>query len=102
MKDLPTLLGVRPQGPNFCLKSLMRSMKPKRYFGKPLCLPLSDVYHIGSIWECAGGGQHYGSSLKLKMSVTFGPSGFTTKVKSIEMHHDAFSEAILRNTSDLL
>lgn len=32
--------------------------------------------------------------LKTGMMVTFAPSGLTTEVKSVEMHHEALSEAL--------
>lgn len=49
--------------------------EPKRPSDKPLRLPLQDV-------------------LKPGMVVTFGPTGLTTEVKSVEMHHEAIQEAL--------
>lgn len=37
------------------------------------------------------------SFLKAGMVVTFAPSGLTTEVKSVEMHHEAQSEALPRD-----
>ncbi|PWA64351.1 elongation factor 1 alpha [Artemisia annua] len=75
------------------LEAIDEIYEPKRYFDKPLRIPLSDVYHIGGIGTVPVG-RIVAGSLKPKMSITFGPTGFTTKVKSIEMHSDGLSEAI--------
>ncbi|KAI3894242.1 hypothetical protein MKX03_021832 [Papaver bracteatum] len=49
----------------------------------PFRLLLQDVYKIGGIGIVPPG-----------MVVTFGPTGLTTEVKSVEMHHEALQEAL--------
>jgi elongation factor 1-alpha len=66
--------------------------EPKRPVDKPLRLPLQDVYKIGGIGTVPVGRVETGI-LKPGMSVTFAPSGITTEVKSVEMHHEALVEA---------
>jgi len=65
---------------------------PKRPSDKPLRLPLQDVYKIGGIGTVPVGRVETGI-LKPGMTVTFAPAGVTTEVKSVEMHHEALSEA---------
>jgi len=65
---------------------------PKRPSDKPLRLPLQDVYKIGGIGTVPVGRVETGI-LKPGMAVTFAPAGVTTEVKSVEMHHEALSEA---------
>uniref|UniRef100_A0A2K6FKI7 Tr-type G domain-containing protein n=1 Tax=Propithecus coquereli TaxID=379532 RepID=A0A2K6FKI7_PROCO len=60
---------------------------------KPLCLPLQDVYKIGGIGTVPVG-QVEAGVLKPGMVVTFAPVSVTTKVKSVEMHHEALSETL--------
>ncbi|KAL0411666.1 UNVERIFIED_CONTAM: Elongation factor 1-alpha [Sesamum latifolium] len=60
---------------------------------KPLRLPLQDVYKIGGIGTVPVGRVETGI-LKPGMVVTFGPTGLTTEVKSVEMHHEAMQEAL--------
>ncbi|MBO8589703.1 elongation factor 1-alpha, partial [Staphylococcus aureus] len=60
---------------------------------KPLRLPLQDVYKIGGIGTVPVGRVETGI-LKPGMVVTFGPTGLTTEVKSVEMHHEALQEAL--------
>ncbi|KAL0349189.1 UNVERIFIED_CONTAM: Elongation factor 1-alpha [Sesamum angustifolium] len=60
---------------------------------KPLRLPLQDVYKIGGIGTVPVGRVETGV-LKPGMVVTFGPTGLTTEVKSVEMHHEALQEAL--------
>ncbi|KAK8960222.1 Elongation factor 1-alpha [Platanthera guangdongensis] len=67
--------------------------EPKRPTDKPLRLPLHDVYKIGSIGTVPVGRVETGV-LKHGMVVTFGPSGLTTKVKSVEMHRKELLEAL--------
>ncbi|KAK4408914.1 Elongation factor 1-alpha [Sesamum angolense] len=67
--------------------------EPKRPSDKPLRLPLQDVYKIGGIGTVPVGRVETGV-LKPGMVVTFGPSGLTTEVKSVEMHHEAMQEAL--------
>jgi elongation factor 1-alpha len=66
---------------------------PKRPAEKPLRLPLQDVYKIGGIGTVPVGRVETGV-LKPGMVVSFAPSGVTTEVKSVEMHHEALPEAI--------
>jgi elongation factor 1-alpha len=65
---------------------------PKRPTDKPLRLPLQDVYKIGGIGTVPVGRVETGV-IKPGMVVTFAPSGVTTEVKSVEMHHQALEEA---------
>jgi elongation factor 1-alpha len=65
---------------------------PKRPSDKPLRLPLQDVYKIGGIGTVPVGRVETGT-LKPNMVVQFAPSGLTTEVKSIEMHHESLPEA---------
>ncbi|XP_058004931.1 elongation factor 1-alpha isoform X4 [Hevea brasiliensis] len=67
--------------------------EPKRPSHKPLRLPLQDVYKIGGIGTVPVGRVETGV-LKPGMVVTFGPSGLTTEVKSVEMHHEALQKAL--------
>jgi len=65
---------------------------PSRPTDKPLRLPLQDVYKIGGIGTVPVGRVETGV-IKPGMIVTFAPSALTTEVKSVEMHHEALSEA---------
>jgi elongation factor 1-alpha len=65
---------------------------PSRPTDKPLRLPLQDVYKIGGIGTVPVGRVETGI-LKPGMVVTFAPTGVTTEVKSVEMHHEALEEA---------
>ena len=75
------------------LEALDTIVPPKRPTEKPLRLPLQDVYKIGGIGTVPVGRVETGV-LKPGMAVTFAPSGMTTDVKSVEMHHEALTEAI--------
>ena len=55
--------------------------------------PLQDVYKIGGIGTVPVGRVETGV-LKPGMVVTFAPVNVTTEVKSVEMHHEALSEAL--------
>jgi len=66
---------------------------PQRPTGKPLRLPLQDVYKIGGIGTVPVGRVETGV-LKPGMVVTFAPAGVETEVKSVEMHHEALTEAV--------
>ncbi|KAJ3035153.1 translation elongation factor EF-1 alpha [Rhizophlyctis rosea] len=59
----------------------------KRLTGKPLRLPIHDVYRIGNIGDVVVGKVHSGV-IKPGMVVTFAPANVTTEVKSVEMHHE--------------
>lgn len=65
---------------------------PSRPTDKALRLPLQDVYKIGGIGTVPVGRVETGI-IKPGMVVTFAPSGLTTEVKSVEMHHEALTEA---------
>ncbi|KAJ8491199.1 hypothetical protein OPV22_012920 [Ensete ventricosum] len=79
------------KGPTL-LEALDMVQEPKRPSDKPLRLPLQDVYKIGGIGTVPVGHVETGI-LKPGMVVTFGPTGLTTEVKSVEMHHEALQEA---------
>jgi len=66
---------------------------PKRPSDKPLRIPLQDVYKIGGIGTVPVGRVETGI-LKPGMVVTFAPTNVTTEVKSVEMHHEALTQAI--------
>ena len=68
-------------------------MPPERPTGKPLRLPLQDVYKIGGIGTVPVGRVETGI-LKPGMVVSFAPAAITTEVKSVEMHHTALTEAL--------
>jgi len=80
------------KGPTL-LEALDNITPPKRPTDKPLRLPLQDVYKIGGIGTVPVGRVETGI-LKPGMSVTFAPAGISTEVKSVEMHHEALTEAI--------
>jgi len=65
---------------------------PTRPVDKPLRLPLQDVYKIGGIGTVPVGRVETGQ-IKPGMVVNFAPNGPTTEVKSVEMHHEALTEA---------
>uniref|UniRef100_M3XYR2 Tr-type G domain-containing protein n=1 Tax=Mustela putorius furo TaxID=9669 RepID=M3XYR2_MUSPF len=60
---------------------------------KPLHLPLQDVYKIDGVGTVPVG-QVVTGVLKPGMVATFAPVNVTTKVKFVEMHHEALSEAL--------
>uniref|UniRef100_A0A8C4R6K1 Elongation factor 1-alpha n=1 Tax=Eptatretus burgeri TaxID=7764 RepID=A0A8C4R6K1_EPTBU len=74
------------------LQSLDSVVPPSRPTDKPLRLPLQDVYKIGGIGTVPVGRVETGI-LKPGVVVTFSPAGLSTEVKSVEMHHEALSEA---------
>ena len=74
------------------MDSLDAIAPPSRPTDKPLRLPLQDVYKIGGIGTVPVGRVETGI-LKPGMVVTFAPTGLTTEVKSIEMHHTALEQA---------
>ncbi|KAK7475641.1 hypothetical protein BaRGS_00033134 [Batillaria attramentaria] len=75
------------------LEALDSILPPQRPTDKPLRLPLQDVYKIGGIGTVPVGRVETGV-LKPGMVVTFAPANITTEVKSVEMHHEALSEAL--------
>lgn len=68
-------------------------LPPERPTDKPLRLPLQDVYKIGGIGTVPVGRVETGI-LKPGMVVTFAPVNLSTEVKSVEMHHQALTEAL--------
>ncbi|PIO30121.1 hypothetical protein AB205_0174050 [Aquarana catesbeiana] len=75
------------------LEALDSILPPSRPTSKPLRLPLQDVYKIGGIGTVPVGRVETGI-LKPGMVVTFAPGNVTTEVKSVEMHHEALTEAL--------
>merc|ERR1711948_245740 len=75
------------------LEALDSIIPPSRPTDKPLRLPLQDVYKIGGIGTVPVGRVETGI-IKPGMIVCFGPTGLTTEVKSVEMHHEAMPEAV--------
>ncbi|KAE8227759.1 hypothetical protein CF326_g7334 [Tilletia indica] len=67
---------------------------PSRPTDKPLRLPVQHVYKIGGIGTVPVGRVETGI-IKAGMVVTFAPSNVTTKVKSVEMHHEQLVEGRL-------
>ena len=80
------------KGPTL-LEALDLLEAPSRPTDKPLRLPLQDVYKIGGIGTVPVGRVETGI-MKPGDVVIFAPAGVTTEVKSIEMHHEALTEAI--------
>jgi elongation factor 1-alpha len=80
------------KGPTL-LEALDLLEPPTRPVDKPLRLPLQDVYKIGGIGTVPVGRVETGI-MKPGDVVTFAPTGVTTEVKSIEMHHESLPEAI--------
>jgi len=66
---------------------------PQRPTDKPLRLPLQDVYKIGGIGTVPVGRVETGV-IKPGMIVSFAPTGVTTEVKSVEMHHESLPEGL--------
>lgn len=74
------------------LEALDSIVPPQRPTDRPLRLPLQDVYKIGGIGTVPVGRVETGI-IKPGMVVTFAPANLTTEVKSVEMHHEALTEA---------
>jgi len=79
------------KGPTL-IEALDSLQEPKRPSEKPLRVPLQDVYKIGGIGTVPVGRVETGI-LKPGAVVTFAPCMITTEVKSVEMHHEALTEA---------
>jgi len=75
------------------LEALDAILPPTRPTDKPLRLPLQDVYKIGGIGTVPVGRVETGV-IKPGVVVTFAPTNLTTEVKSVEMHHEALTEAV--------
>jgi len=80
------------KGP-FLLEALDMVKPPNRPTDKPLRLPLQDVYKIGGIGTVPVGRVETGK-LKPGQIGCFAPTGLTTEVKSVEMHHESLVEAV--------
>jgi len=80
------------KGPTL-LEALDNVKPPKRPTDKPLRLPLQDVYKIGGIGTVPVGRVETGI-IKPGMNCCFGPTGLTTEVKSVEMHHESMPQAV--------
>eukprot|EP01132_Coremiostelium_polycephalum_P000538 gene538-677_t len=78
------------KGPTL-IEALDSIVEPKRPVDKPLRIPLQDVYRIGGIGTVPVGRVETGV-IKPGMMVTFAPSGFTSEVRSVEMHHEQLAE----------
>eukprot|EP01090_Pellita_catalonica_P003445 TRINITY_DN13120_c0_g1_i1.p2 TRINITY_DN13120_c0_g1~~TRINITY_DN13120_c0_g1_i1.p2 ORF type:complete len:342 (+),score=76.55 TRINITY_DN13120_c0_g1_i1:238-1263(+) len=74
------------------LEALDAIIPPKRPIDKALRLPLQDVYKIGGIGTVPVGRVETGV-IKPGMKVLFAPTGVTSEVKSVEMHHEAMASA---------
>ncbi|RLI90998.1 MAG: translation elongation factor EF-1 subunit alpha [Candidatus Altiarchaeales archaeon] len=66
---------------------------PEKPIDKPLRLPVQDVYSITGVGTVPVGRVETGV-MKPGMKVIFMPSGVTGEVKTIEMHHEALSQAV--------
>jgi len=75
------------------LEALDNISPPSRPTDKPLRLPLQDVYKIGGIGTVPVGRVETGI-MKPGIVITFAPSNLSTEVKSVEMHHEALTEAL--------
>jgi elongation factor 1-alpha len=79
------------KGPNL-LAALDNLKVPDKATGKPLRLPVQDVYTITGIGTVPVGRVETGT-LKVGDKIIFLPSGKSGEVKSIEMHHESVTEA---------
>jgi elongation factor 1-alpha len=88
---------IERKGAKFDGKTLLQALDamepPSRPTDKPLRLPLQDVYKIGGIGTVPVGRVETGI-IKPGIIVTFAPANLTTEVKSVEMHHEALTEAV--------
>jgi elongation factor 1-alpha len=80
------------KGPTL-LAALDNLKVPEKPTGKALRLPVQDVYTITGIGTVPVGRVETGK-LKVGEKIIFLPSGKSGEVKSIEMHHEAVTEAI--------
>jgi len=88
---------IDTKGSKFTYETLFDALDninpPTRPLDKALRLPLQDVYKIGGIGTVPVGRVETGI-IKPGMVVNFAPNGPTTEVKSVEMHHEALTEAV--------
>ncbi|ELW69021.1 Elongation factor 1-alpha 1 [Tupaia chinensis] len=75
------------------LEALDCILPPTRPTDRPLHLPPQDTYKIGGIDTVPVGRVETGV-LQHGVVATFAPVNVTTEVKSVEMHHEALSEAL--------
>ncbi len=80
------------KGPTL-LQALDNLVVPPKPTDKPLRLPVQDVFTITGIGTVPVGRVETGK-LKVTEKVIFMPSGKSGEVKSIEMHHEAVTEAL--------
>merc|ERR1711881_262724 len=86
--------GKQEKATGFTLFSALDAIvPPTRPAGKPLRLPLQDVYKIGGIGTVPVGRVETGT-IKAGMVVTFAPANVTTEVKSVEMHHETLEAGV--------
>merc|ERR1712036_108805 len=86
--------GKQEKATGFTLFSALGAIAPPtRPAGKPLRLPLQDVYKIGGIGTVPVGRVETGT-IKAGMVVTFAPANVTTEVKSVEMHHETLEAGL--------
>ncbi|MGI0129392.1 MAG: translation elongation factor EF-1 subunit alpha [Thermoplasmata archaeon] len=79
------------KGPTL-LAALDNLKVPEKATGKPLRLPVQDVYTITGIGTVPVGRVETGT-LKVGEKIVFLPSGKSGEVKSIEMHHESVTQA---------
>lgn len=80
------------KGPTF-LEELDKLEAPEKPTGKPLRLPIQDVYTITGAGTVPVGRVETGV-LKPGQKVIFMPSGAIGEIKTIEMHHEQLSQAV--------
>merc|ERR1719360_286417 len=74
------------------LQALDAIQPPQRPTDKALRLPLQDVYKIGGIGTVPVGRVETGV-IKAGITAYFAPTGISTEVKSVEMHHESVPQA---------
>jgi elongation factor 1-alpha len=90
--DKPSPNMVWFKGPTL-LQALDNLKVPEKPTGKPLRLPIQDVYTITGIGTVPVGRVETGK-LTIGQKIIFMPGGKTGEVKTIEMHHETVAEAI--------
>ena len=71
---------------------------PSRPTGKPLRLPIRNVYKISGIGIVVAGRVESGT-IQAAMTVNFAPANVATEVRSIEMHHEMLEKG---NPGDII
>ncbi len=91
------MLEKSPNMPWYSGPSLIEALDtvtaPKRPTDKALRLPIQDVYKIQGVGTVPAGRVETGV-MKPGMVVMFSPSGLTSEVRSVEMHHESLEQAI--------